>query len=132
VLIPPAVLAELRHPHAPAEVSEWLENLPHWASIQAPVAVETGMGLDAGESEAISLALEMSLPAILIDERDGWIEAQRRGLTPIGTLNVLYTAHGLGLLDFENAIGRLRRTNFHVNSALVESLIEKVRTRKRE
>jgi len=80
--------------------------------------------------EAISLALELKLPAILIDERDSWLVAERRGLTPIGTLNVLYSADALGLIDFEEAIARLRRTNFHVNSALLETLIQKARARR--
>lgn len=131
VIIPPAVFAELRHPKAPASVSDWLNALPRWTTVQAPLVLEQGMGLDPGETEAISLALELKLPAILIDERDGWLVAEQRGLIPIGTLNVLYSADALGLIDFEDAIARLRRTNFHVNSALLETLIQKARARKR-
>jgi len=89
------------------------------------------MGLDPGETEAISLAMELKLPAILIDERDGWLVAQQKGLIPIGTLNVLYSADGLGLLDFEVAIARLRRTNFHVDNRLLDTLVERVRAKRR-
>ena len=104
--------------------------LPSWATIQAPRILEMGMGLGPGKTEAISLALELKLPAILIDERDGWLVAQQRGLTPIGTHNVPYTASTFELLDFEQAITRLRSTNFHVDNVLVETLVEKVRARK--
>jgi len=46
---------------------------------------------------------------------------------PIGTLNILYSAHRRGLLDFEDATERLRQTNFHVDHALVQTLIESIR-----
>lgn len=130
VLIPSAVLAELRHPRAPRAVSNWLSNLPPWITIKAPIVLQTGLNLDPGETEAISLALELNLPGILIDERDGWMVAEQRGIAPIGTLNILYSADANGLLDFEKAMERLRRTNFHVDNTLVETLIQEVRAKR--
>ena len=130
ILIPPAVLAELRHPGAPSAVSSWLSRMPSWVTIQAPLALQTGLGLDPGETEAISLAMELKLPAIIIDEKDGRMVAERQGITPLGTLNVLYSADAHGFLDFLQSIERLRRTNFHVDNTLVETLITMVRVKR--
>ena len=76
VLIPPAVQAELCHPRAPASVAAWAHALPPWARVVRPNVIDSTLTLDSGETEAISLALELHLPAILIDERQGRI-AQR-------------------------------------------------------
>ena len=130
VLIPPAVLAELRHSRAPKAVAEWLANMPAWARTQAPISLKIGLGLDPGETEAISLALELGLP-ILIDERNGRLVAEEHGITAVGTLNILYSADVHGFLDFEAAVERLRRTNFHVDHRTIEALILQSRSRKK-
>ena len=54
--------------------------------------------LDAGEAEAIALALEQSAGLILLDERLGRHAAARLGLTMTGTLGVLIAAKDRGLL----------------------------------
>ena len=54
--------------------------------------------LDAGEAEAIALAVEQSAGLILLDERPGRHAAARLGLTMTGTLGVLITAKDRGLL----------------------------------
>ena len=54
--------------------------------------------LDAGEAEAIALAVENKADLILLDERIGRRAAQRLGLTTIGTLGVLIAAKDRGLL----------------------------------
>ena len=127
VIIPPTVLLELQHSKAPAAVSSWLQQWPAWLKLQAPANLLDGLDLDAGESEAISLALELKLPIILLDDRSARKAAETRGLTPVGTLNILYSAHQHGILDFEIAMARLRATNFHIDHTIVESLIESVR-----
>src|SRR5205823_2835131 len=104
VLIPPAVLTELQHPKAPLVVASWLASLPGWVRIQSPSSIRPNLGLDPGETEAISLAIELSLPAILIDERAGRIAAEQCGLAAIGTLNILDSADKLRLLRFEEAV----------------------------
>ena len=94
------------------------------------MSVRVGMGLDPGETDAISLALELKIPAILIDERRGRLAAERCGISAMGTLNILEAADTRGLVDFEDAIARLRSTNFHVSDALIDALIAKRRTRR--
>lgn len=54
--------------------------------------------LDAGEAEAIALALEMNCATLLIDERLGTKVAQAKGLQTIGLLGVLLKAKHIGLI----------------------------------
>lgn len=130
VLVPPAVLAELQHHKAPPPVSNWLAQLPTWVQVKAPSKLAHGLGLDAGETEALSLAIELNIPAILIDEKQGRLAAERRNIIPVGTLNVLDLADRRGLLDLEVAISRLRATSFHVSEAIIRELLERAKARK--
>ncbi len=130
ILIPPAVMAELRHARAPQPVAAWLSSLPPWAKIQAPLSLEPNLGLDAGETEAISLAIELGLEAVLIDERAGRLVAEDHGFTAIGTLAILNAADLHGFVDLEKAVQRLRGTNFHVDRATLDGLIAQARSRK--
>ena len=86
--------------------------------------------MGAGETEAISLAVELGVLAILIDERKGRLAAEQRGLVPVGTLNVLDSADRRGFLDFQECVARLRQTSFYVDDALVETLLREARARK--
>jgi uncharacterized protein len=54
--------------------------------------------LDAGEAEAIALALEMNCLTLLIDERLGTKVAQSKGLQTIDFLGVLLKAKQKGLI----------------------------------
>lgn len=58
VLVPSAVLEELRHPRAVAAVRAWLTRLPSWLAVEQ-VAEAAGVRLarlDPGERQAIQLA----------------------------------------------------------------------------
>ncbi len=100
------------------------------ASIAAPMQVDLSMGLDAGETEAIALALERNIPALLIDERRGREAAEQKFITPIGTINILELADVAGLLDFEQAITKLRATNFRVALSVVNEATNRCRRRR--
>lgn len=56
-------------------------------------------GLDAGEANAIALALELQADDLLIDERLGRQEAVRLGLSIIGILGVLLVAKQKSLVS---------------------------------
>ena len=129
VLIPPMVLAELRHPRAPRQVAAWLDQMPDWVIVRPALHIRSDLGLDPGETEAISLALELSIPAIVIDEKRGRLAAERCGIYAVGTLNILEAAHSRGFLNFEDAVARLRGTNFHMDDTLIDALIAKIRSR---
>lgn len=88
------------------------------------------MALGAGETEAISLALEIGVPAVLMDERKGRLAAESRGLIAVGTLNILDAADEAGLLVFTDALAKLERTSFRVRPALAAIFRESVQQRK--
>ena len=62
------------------------------------MATALRLELDAGEAEAIALAVESNANLILLDERLGRRAAHRLGLTVVGTLGVLIAAKDRGLL----------------------------------
>jgi predicted nucleic acid-binding protein len=96
VLVPPAAITELNQERTPAVVQQWVANRPEWLQVQSPRSslVLAGENFGPGELEAIALAEELSADALLMDERDGRREAQRRGLAVLGTLRVLADAAG--------------------------------------
>lgn len=53
--------------------------------------------LDAGERDAITLATELYADQLIVDDRQGRREAERRGIPAIGTLGVLREAATLML-----------------------------------
>jgi len=130
VVIPAAVFEELSHRKAPSAVKSWISQLPSWARVSRPHRIEGGLGLHLGETEAISLALELKIPAILIDERAGRTVAENRGLVAVGTLNILDAADRRGYVDFEAAVKLLRTTSFYVEEHLLNELIAVVKARK--
>ena len=66
VILPAIVRDELKHPKAPPAVQRWTADLPSWAEVRHTVHVfDVSRGasleaLDAGEEEAIALAVERS------------------------------------------------------------------------
>jgi predicted nucleic acid-binding protein len=130
ILIPPAVYAEIQDPRTPPRVYAWAAHLPPWAKVREPFELDLSIGLGAGEVQAISLAIELGIPAILMDERRGRIAAELRGLIPVGTLTILDSADRRGLVDFEQAVAKLQITSFHIDPDLIAFLLEEVRARK--
>ena len=55
---------------------------------------------------------------------DGRREARRRRLHFIGTVGVLQTAARSGLLDFREALTRLRGTTFYIAQEMFDRLIQ--------
>ena len=80
--------------------------------------------LGFGERAAIALALETSTDALLIDERTGRREAERRHLRVVGTLAVLEEAGRRGLLDFGAALGQLGQTSFRLSPGILKALVQ--------
>ena len=86
--------------------------------------------MDAGEIEAIALALEGRAELLLIDERDGTEAARELGLTAIGTLGVLDAAAERGLVDLPLMFARLKETTFRMPSKLAVRMLEQDAARK--
>lgn len=78
------------------------------------------------EREAIALAAELAADALLMDDRDGRREAERRSLAVLGTLRVLADAAEHGLLNLRLVLDRLRQTNFRADEQLLRRLLAKV------
>src|SRR5262249_23248954 len=111
VLVPPAVDVELRNPP---------EGLPRvdvrdfeFVTIETPrdrnKVQDLLKVLDPGESEALVVALEIGVSAILIDETAGRAMAKKLGLLPIGVLGILVRAKQRGLIPgVRSLLDRLR------------------------
>ena len=122
ILVPPAVLAELKHPVAPKPVQDWAVDAPDWVEVLSPKSSRILGQLDLGESEAIALATEVHADVVLIDEQAGRQEAVRRGLRVAGTLSVLDEAERAGLVNFDVAVAELQKTSFRVSPAVLAEL----------
>lgn len=81
------------------------------------------MSLDEGERDAIALAVELRADRLIVDDRQGRQEAQKRGIAVIGTLGVLRQADTLGLLDLRTAVDRLKATSFHIAPEVLARLL---------
>lgn len=130
VLVPPAVIAELKHPQAPPELQAWIQNPPAWLQVCPPHQVLSGLDLDLGETEAISLAKEHTDSLLIIDEMKGRSVAAHHGILIIGTLGILEEADRRGLLTFADAEKKLRATNFRLNRNVLAQLLKRIRARK--
>ena len=106
----------------------WIARPPAWletrAPCQAPDAELLEARLDAGERDAILLAQELGADSLIIDERRGRREAERRHLHFTGTLGVLRSAAKEGLLDFKSAVDSLRLTNFYIAPEILNDLLK--------
>ena len=120
VLIPPAVAGEV----APRLV------LPPWIrerALQQPIAGEVlRAALGPGESEAISLALEIRADRLIVDERAGRRVAEALGLRVAGVLGLLVLSKQRGLIPtLRPQIESLLRVGFRADPDLVERVLRR-------
>jgi predicted nucleic acid-binding protein len=81
--------------------------------------------LGPGEVEAIALALECQVQAVLLDDQKARIAATRAGLQVVGTLAILEKSAEKGFLDLRVAFAALRNTTFRVRPRLLEEALER-------
>lgn len=115
VWMPPAVARELTAldvPSAQAALAEavrigWLREMPLPVSAPFPARLH---GLDAGETEALRLALSTSTDGVLMDEKEGRQCAASLGIRTIGVLGILIAAKQSGAISSLRAeITKLRQ-----------------------
>ena len=98
VLIPPKVQEEIRA----GEGGELLLRGAPWIETRSlslsGADASVLVGLDAGEAEAIALALQVHADLLLMDERRGRAAAERLGLRRIGLVGVVLAAKRDGLI----------------------------------
>lgn len=124
IIIPPAVFAELRHPSAPAPVSNWASRPPAWLTVLPPAStlgVRSGIGL--GEREAILLAGEIRADWVLLDDKAARRVAAKQSLKVKGTMGVVADAARAKLLNFVETIEQLQRTSMHLDQVTVDRIV---------
>lgn len=130
ILLPPAVVAELRHPHAPEIARQWSESLPSCIEIQSPDSAHAPLRLDPAESEATGLALQSGASLVLLDEREARREAVRLGLAVSVTIGFLERAAEKGMLNLESAFARLMSaTTYRIDRRYLEEALQRVQGR---
>lgn len=119
VLIPPVVASEI----APSlgEPPEWVQVRRH-AQPRGPEPWWSS--LDPGEIAAISLAIEVSAPRILIDDLPARHIAEHLGLHVVGSLGLLLDAYRLRLLgDIQPVLDAMIEVRFHIGRSLYEEIL---------
>jgi hypothetical protein len=124
VIIPPAVASELADISRPIAVRDFSANPPTWLKVRRPASVQLIAGLHPGESEALSLAIELHADLIVIDDRRAYREAIARNLNAVGTIRVLERAAAAGLLDLAAAFESIKRTDFWISHKLLDDRLK--------
>lgn len=120
VIIPEMVAIELRQYHS---------DIPPWCEIhyihQHPLLPVVSMTIDAGEAEAICLALELKTDVILLDDRKGKREAESHGLSCLSLPAILLEAKRQGLISsLKEAFGLLdERGSYRLKTQAMEALL---------
>jgi predicted nucleic acid-binding protein len=128
ILIPRAVYNELSAEKAPPTVREWTESRPNWLMVHDVVNEDASMAyLGNGEQEGIVLAQTMHADLIVLDDLDARRAAAARNITVMGTLGVLTKAAEQGLINLEDALGKLQATNFRASISLIARLLQQNR-----
>jgi predicted nucleic acid-binding protein len=128
VLIPSAVRRELLHSGTPEMVRVWIDKPPSWLK-EVPVTRRDRSlpeHLGSGESEAISLAMELGL-ALLLDDQRARKEADLRNVETAGTLAVLVQGAIRGRLDLEVASRRLKALQFRISDEIEAQALARYR-----
>jgi predicted nucleic acid-binding protein len=101
VIVPEAVQNELRTPTATCPEIEITDHPGFEVRTPRSSPVELGVpaDLDPGETQAITLAIELRADLLLIDERKGTQSARQLGLATIGVFGILLEAKHRALID---------------------------------
>ncbi len=118
VAVPSAVMREI-HPSVP--LVPWIVERPLTQGI-APLLLRASLG--PGESEALSLSLEIGARQVLVDERAARRTAEALGLCVIGTPGILLAAKRKGLVsEVRPLLDDLTRQGFWVAPRLVRQVL---------
>jgi len=108
-------------------VKQWIVSPPSWLEVRE-ITLPPDLALaelDPGEQEAIALAEALRADALILDEKRGRREAERRKLRVIGTVRVLDDAAEAGLVDLPAALAQLQAFGFYLDAKLMQFLLER-------
>jgi len=132
ILIPPAVLCELRvNEDLPGAIVIREALSAGWVQIMEPenqfLTKALQRYLDVGESEAISLSLQVGASLLLLDEKDARSAAKDLGLRVAGVLGVLCRAKHQGeKISLKETMDTLRtKCGFRIDDKLYTEIISK-------
>ena len=129
VIVPSAVAIELTQPHPSFQPVD-LSLIP-FVEIRTPQDLQRvahyAATLDAGEAEAIALAVELGA-MLLIDETAGRAEAAAQGVPFVSVLGVLARAKRERLIvEVRPLVDRLRiELRFHIGQELYEQFLQAI------
>ena len=129
VIIPDVVASELAqasNPVIPAVLQlDWIQTQSVTNS-QLADQLQQERGLDAGEANAIALALELQADDLLIDERLGRQEAVRLGLPIIGVLGILLVAKQKSLIAQVQPVidALINQAGFRISPQLYQRILD--------
>jgi uncharacterized protein len=94
-------------------------------NITLATQLQRDRGLDAGEANAIALALELQADDLLIDERLGRREAKLLGLSIIGILGILITAKQRQLISQVQPVmdALIHQAGFRISPQLYQQVL---------
>jgi predicted nucleic acid-binding protein len=100
----PGLFGEVRIPRAVAqELRQFHPVLPTWCQIESAkesrVLDSLRIAVDAGEAEAIALALDLQADFVLLDDKKGRRQAEALGLTCLALPAVMVAAKRQGLIS---------------------------------
>lgn len=128
VIVPDVVAAELAAASNPTISAilqlSWIQT-QFLTNSQLADQLQQERGLDAGEANAIALALELRADDLLIDERLGRQEAVRLGLSIIGILGVLLVARQRNLIPQVQPVvdALINQAGFRVSPQLYQRVL---------
>jgi predicted nucleic acid-binding protein len=132
VHVPQAVMDELMAPGAPDLVRAWAGKPPEWLKIYADLPTANRMAsshaIDAGEREALELALHLKAELVVVDDRAARRAAIELGFSTVGTLGLIERAARMQILDFEQVVAQLRTTSFWMRESTLDEIRHRLRS----
>jgi predicted nucleic acid-binding protein len=125
VVLPAAVLAELRHKKAPEVVRVWAAAPPEWLEVRRALQPITAENLAPADREAISLALELNATVLLMDDQQARRCAAKLSVATIGTVGLLEAAAARDLILLPETMERLRCTSCFLSDEIVERALQR-------
>jgi predicted nucleic acid-binding protein len=128
VIVPDVVAGELKAAGDPIIAAipqlRWIRT-ESFTNSQLARQLQQERGLDAGEANAIALALELQADDLLMDERLGRQEAIRLGLSVIGILGILLVAKQRRLIPQVQPVmdALINQAGFRVSAPLYEHVL---------